>query len=1028
VTVDGNLDLSQFSSAYVDVKDGLTLNGTAFVGDGSGATNGGLDFLGTQTLSGNGTVIFGKNSDNFLRAESSSGLTIGPGITIRGSSGTIGQFPGDVPIVNQGKVIADDSGGAAGSFVYDTDFSGGYAEFRSALIDTSGVTNPAPQTVYQTERTGGFTYTLPNLTAGGTYTVRLDFAELDASVAGQKLMNVTINGTQVLTNFDIFATAGAKYKAVAETFTATANSNGQIVISFTEATGSIDGPSVNGIELFSGHTPVLAIDAGILAGGTITIDPMNFLNQGTLQVTNGETLNVSGLGGNVGVATLTGPGSTLSLAGTNFTVNQGLSASAGETLDLSGTWTNAAGSTISANGATLGLFGPWTNAAGASITVTGGTFDVGDQSALSTNAWSNAGTITATSATVNLGGVFTVAAMQTINQTGDTVNLVGTLNNTGTTLALGPATGSLSLSGGILQGGTVTETGSAELIMTALGGTLDGVTVNGNLDLTEVIDAFADVRDGLTLNGTAYLGNAVGTTYGQLLFTTAETFGGTGTVVFGTYQFLANTLEADGAATLTIGPGITIRGSTGTIRGVSADTIVNQGTISADLSAGGTIDINPSNSVSFINQGTLAVANGESLNVIGLNGNLGIATLSGTGSSLSLSGTDYSRGYTVDKGLTVTSGQTLSLSGTWTNAVGSTISATGATLNLGYQSRSVFNWSSAGTISASNSTVNLGGLFAIAGLGTFNTTSDTINLVGILSNGGATLALGTATGSWHLLGGEIEGGTVSETGGATLVMTASGGMLVGATVNGDLDLTQVNDAFAAVSGGLTLNGTAYLGAASGATYGQLLFTGTETLSGTGTIVFGTYGANNALRVNATSSTLTIGPGITIRGSSGTISSFSRDTVINQGTISADGSGGAAGGTITINPATFTNQGTLQVSNGEVINLSNFSPNAGAIHIGAGSVIDVTGNFANASSGSVVIDIGGTSTSQYGRLAVTGTATLGGTLQVDLINGFSPAVGNTFGIMTFSSEVGTFSSVLGWTYNIAYDPSDLTLSR
>jgi hypothetical protein len=158
VTVDGNLDLSQFSSAYVDVKDGLTLNGTAFVGDGSGATDGGFDFLGVQTLSGNGTVIFGKSSGNFLTAEFSSGptaLTIGPGITIRGSSGMIGQFA-SAPIVNEGKIIADDSGGAIGSFVYDTDFSGGYTEFRSALIDTSGVTNPAPQTVYQTERTGGF--------------------------------------------------------------------------------------------------------------------------------------------------------------------------------------------------------------------------------------------------------------------------------------------------------------------------------------------------------------------------------------------------------------------------------------------------------------------------------------------------------------------------------------------------------------------------------------------------------------------------------------------------------------------------------------------------------------------------------------------------------------------------------------------------------------------------------------------------------------------------------------------------------
>jgi hypothetical protein len=1203
VTVDGNLDLTQFVGAYLDIKDGLTLNGTAFVGDGTGATSGGLYFLGAQSLSGNGTVVFGKNSDNFLQALNSPSaftLTIGPGITIRGSSGTIDDALGDT-IVNQGTINADDSGGAAGSFVYDTDFSGGYTELTSAVIDTSAVTNPAPQTVYQTERSGDPTYTLPNLTPGGTYTVRLDFAELDASAAGQKLMNVSINGTQVLTNFDIFATAGGMYKAVAETFTATANSYGQIVISFSSATGSSYAASVNGIELFSGNTPILAIDAGLLAGGTITIDPTEFINQGTLEVANGETLDVDDLSGNVGVATLSGSGSNLLLSGNGYTVNQGLTAAAGETLDLYGTWTNAAGSTISANGATLGLFGPWTNAAGAVITVTGGTFDVGDQSASSTNAWSNAGTITASNATVNLGGLFTVAALATINQTADTTNLVGTLNNSGTTLALGPASGSWNLLGGEIQGGTVAETGSAELIMTASGGTLDGVTVDGNLDLTEFSDAFANISDGLTLNGTASLGNASGTTYGQLLFTNAETLGGTGTVLFGTCQFESNELEAQGSsATFTIGPGITIHGSTGTIAGASGagDTIVNQGTISADLSAGGAISINPANTAYFLNQGTLEVSNGESLDLVGLNGNLGIATLSGTGSTLSLSGSYYQRGYTVDQGLIVTAGQTLSLNGFWTNAVGSTISASGATLNLGDQSsRSLNTWSNAGTISASNSTVNLGGSFTNAGMGTMNLTADIINLIGGLTNTGTTLTLAAGTGSWNLLGGQISGGTLTETGGTELVMTASGGTLGGLTVNGNLDLTEVNDAFALVTGGLTLNGTAYLGDASGATYGQLRFTSTGTLSGTGTIVFGEYPASTFPDGNLLSAvtppskffptiTLTIGSGITIRGSSGAIVGGASDTVINQGTISADDSGGAAGsfvydtdfsggvteatvsaidtsavtnpapqsvyqtersgnstytipnltpdgmytvrldfaeldanaagqklmnvsingtqvltnfdifataggmykavgqtfpattngngqiviafsaavgssdpasvngielfsgstpvlainagllagGTITINPtvyannpSSFTNQGTLQVSNGEAIDLNNFSPNSGVIHVGAGSILDVTGNLTNASSGSIVIDIGGTSASQYGQLEVSGTATLGGTLQVDLVDGFSPAVGNTFEIMTFSSAVGTFSSVLDWPYNVAYDPSDLTLS-
>ena len=55
-----------------------------------------------------------------------------------------------------------------------------------------------------------------------------------------------INGTQVLTNFDIFATAGGENKAVAESFTATANSTGTITIQFVTVK---DNAQVNGIEV-----------------------------------------------------------------------------------------------------------------------------------------------------------------------------------------------------------------------------------------------------------------------------------------------------------------------------------------------------------------------------------------------------------------------------------------------------------------------------------------------------------------------------------------------------------------------------------------------------------------------------------------------------------------------------------------------------------------------------------------------------------------------------------------------------------
>jgi hypothetical protein len=137
-------------------------------------------------------------------------------------------------------------GGASGSWVADTDFTGGTVVTTTNTITTNGVTNPAPQAVYQSNRYGALTYTIGGLTAGTSYTVRLHFAETYWTAAGQRKFNVLINGTQVLTNFDIFATAGGENIANIQQFTATANSSGQIVITSTNV---VDNAQFNGVEI-----------------------------------------------------------------------------------------------------------------------------------------------------------------------------------------------------------------------------------------------------------------------------------------------------------------------------------------------------------------------------------------------------------------------------------------------------------------------------------------------------------------------------------------------------------------------------------------------------------------------------------------------------------------------------------------------------------------------------------------------------------------------------------------------------------
>ena len=145
-----------------------------------------------------------------------------------------------------GGVDISAGGPAAAPFVADEDYTGGATAATTNAITTTGVTNPAPQSVYQHNRYGNFTYTIPGLTAGASYNVRLDFAEEYWTTAGSRTFNVLINGTQVLTNFDIFATAGGEFKAVAESFTATASSAGAVTIQFVTVK---DNAQVNGIEI-----------------------------------------------------------------------------------------------------------------------------------------------------------------------------------------------------------------------------------------------------------------------------------------------------------------------------------------------------------------------------------------------------------------------------------------------------------------------------------------------------------------------------------------------------------------------------------------------------------------------------------------------------------------------------------------------------------------------------------------------------------------------------------------------------------
>jgi hypothetical protein len=142
--------------------------------------------------------------------------------------------------VNAGGAAYTDTGGNAWSA--DCCNSGGNTYATTAAMSGTG-----DSTLYQSERwlAGSFTYTFTGL-ASGSYNVTLKFAEIAYLGPGKRQFNVTVNGSQVLTNFDVAAQVGLN-KALDKTFTATVGSNGQLTVTFSK--GAADNPIVSAIQV-----------------------------------------------------------------------------------------------------------------------------------------------------------------------------------------------------------------------------------------------------------------------------------------------------------------------------------------------------------------------------------------------------------------------------------------------------------------------------------------------------------------------------------------------------------------------------------------------------------------------------------------------------------------------------------------------------------------------------------------------------------------------------------------------------------
>jgi len=357
--------------------------------------------------------------------------------------------------------------------------------------------------------------------------------------------------------------------------------------------------------------------------------------------------------------------------------------------------------------------------------------------------------------------------------------------------------------------------------------TLRGLTVNGTIDLSDPsgIGRTLTVTNGLTLNGTMILDSP----YCVVGFAGVQTLGGTGTVRFGNVTGSIPFLGPDYSGPLTIGPNVKIVGGNGRIGG-GGGAIINYGSIVAS-GAGLRLSI-----ADLENRGQVRAENGATLN-IGIFGGNSVLTNH------------------------------------------SAIEAENATLLLEAPFRNY------GRVDVRNSTVRLGagrGAYTLAELGNFRRTGGTVELVGTLDNRNTIFRLDSSTGPWRV-NGTITGGTL-DVASPEFLAIGNATYLDGVTLEGTIDMTQ--DGAVIVRNGLTVNGTLLVGAPNN--YRSVTFDGTQTLSGTGRIVFANSGTPNQFAPSAyTTTTLTIAPTLSIQAGSVSVGG-SMEIVVNNAISATNG--------------------------------------------------------------------------------------------------------------------------------------------
>ncbi len=571
------------------------------------------------------------------------------------------------------------------------------------------------------------------------------------------------------------------------------------------------------------------------------------------------------------------------------------------------------------------------------------------------------------------------------------------------------ATGKLTAAEAIVTGSTATWTNSSDLYIGEVG--------TGTLDILAGGTVLVSPSNGYI----GYIGYLAGSTGEVTVDGVGSTWTNTGSLVFG--------VSGHGWLDVTAGGQVSsinsyIGQNIGSSGGASVDgmgsSLINTGNLIVGNAGNGTLNI---------------TGGGDASNVNGYIGNqsgsTGIATVSGTGSTWTNSGALYvgnagngtlnitagggvtnSIGYIGDDAGTI--GEVMVAGATWTNSGNLYVGKNGdGTLDVTGTGRVNSNGGFIGYADASSGEV------AIDGSGSQWTTNFSDLFIGYDGNGTLNITNG----------GRVEStvaAVIGRNSGSTGSVTVEGegsiwrvidqlpppegqDLLVGSAGSGTLNIMDGGRLltfsaslgyFSSAAGSVTVDG---IGSNWDNSFLYVGFSGTGTLMVTnGGTVSTTYhasvgyttGATGSVTIDGAGSAWSVGGGLYIGASSEGISPGTGSlTITNNGTVTVGVEGLVVGALGEVH------------GNGNIVGVVQ---NGGLVSPGTSpGALNLTGNYSQTPSGELLIELA--SASSYDQLLVTGDATLGGTLVVNLLGGFIPDIGQSFTILTADDVDGEFDT-------------------